>query len=269
MTKVKQKMEKPQYVKMHGLGNDFIIVDNRNGIHNISTADIVKLSNRKKGIGCDQFIILEYSDNTGVFMRIYNADGGEAGACGNATRCVAGLLMDKEGGNTKSIETTAGILHTERGKSNGYIRVDMGEPKFDWNLIPLSKKLDTSNIIIPEFPELGAGVAVNVGNPHIVFFVDDVEKIDIERIGKKIEINPLFPEKVNVGFVQYPTSLPDDVHLTVIMKLKVWERGVGITKACGTGACAALVAGVIKKFSCIINKRAENIYHVMEKNGKI
>ncbi|MGB0844214.1 MAG: diaminopimelate epimerase [Alphaproteobacteria bacterium] len=215
---------------MQGCGNDFVIVDGRVSDLSLTTQVIKRLSNRNFGVGCDQFIILKNAANADVFMDIYNTDGSSAEACGNATRCVANLmfeekLADDASGNI-SIETSAGVLKCR--KVGDLFEVDMGEPK------------DTATPL--NFPELNLiGTPVNVGNPHCVFYCDDVAKIDLGVIGPLIENDPRFPNKTNVEFVQICSRT------NVIQR--TWERGVGETLACGSGACAVAVAGVLRDFT--------------------
>ena len=222
-------MKKP-FIKMHGLGNDFVVLDSTKNQYNINKASIQLISNRRFGVGCDQVIEMRHSDKEDIYMKIYNADGTEAEACGNAARCIAGLLFASSPKKAVSIETIAGVLKAE-SEENGLIKVDMGKPKFFWKDIPLSMNINEIN-----FEELALknGLAINIGNPHIVFFVKDLDAIDINRIGPLIENNSLFPEKVNVEICQLENRKK--------IKVLVWERGAGNTLACGSGACAALVA---------------------------
>ena len=222
-------MKKP-FIKMHGLGNDFVVLDSTKNQYNINKASIQLISNRRFGVGCDQVIEMKHSDKEDIYMKIYNADGTEAEACGNAARCIAGLLFASSPKKEVSIETVAGVLKAE-SEENGLIKVDMGKPKFFWKDIPLSMNISEIN-----FEELALknGLAINIGNPHIVFFVKDLDAVDINRIGPLIENNLLFPEKVNVEICQLESRKK--------IKVLVWERGAGNTLACGSGACAALVA---------------------------
>lgn len=217
------------FTKMHGLGNDFAVFDHRDG-RPFAAAWARPIADRRTGVGCDQVIVLEPSLQADVFMRIYNADGSEAGACGNATRCVAMLVMGERAG-TVTIETISGLLPTVIDGVG--IEVDMGPVRTGWQDIPLDTAHDTKRLDFGVGP-LNGPVAVNVGNPHVVFFVEDVHKVDLDHLGPIIERHPLFPESVNVGLV---TVLAPDR-----LRYRVWERGVGITQACGSGACAALAA---------------------------
>jgi diaminopimelate epimerase len=222
--------------KMNGLGNDFVMLDARAHPLALKAAQIAAIADRNRGIGCDQVIALEPSDFADVFMRIWNADGGEVGACGNAARCVAALLVAERGSPHVSIETESGMLAATVAK-DGSVTIDMGTPRFAWNEIPLSQPFaDMRAVELPQFAGLGLGAAsmVNVGNPHCIFFVDDIEAHDLARFGPKLEHDPLFPERANISLAQVtgPSSL----------RLRTWERGAGLTRACGTAACAAAVA---------------------------
>ncbi len=222
-----------RFVKMHGLGNDFVVLDRRKINQSLNSDEVVLLADRRFGVGCDQLIELLPPKNPAadVWMQIYNSDGSVSGMCGNAARCIIGLLAGDH-----VIETSGG-LYNGRLEPNNQASINMGLPKRGWQEIPLAAPCDTDHVSFPEF-DLD-GVAVNVGNPHIVFFVDDVDAIDLEMIGPKIETHPLFPERVNVEFVQ----IIDEGHL----KMRVWERGAGITQACGTGATASFIAARVKK----------------------
>ncbi len=219
------------FIKMHGLGNDFVILDARQQAILIDARRAAALANRNTGVGCDQLILLETSASADVFMRIFNADGSEVSACGNATRAV-GLLL----GGSSTIETAAGVLTSDASAAG--ITVDMGAPSFAWDAIPLAYPLDTAALPV-SWDELAHGVAINVGNPHIVFFVDYTAAVDLAQLGPLIEHDALFPERVNVNIAQItgPSSI----------SLRVWERGVGETLACGTGACATAVAAIASK----------------------
>ena len=219
------------FLKMHGLGNDFVIFDGRTAPLSLSKEQIRTISDRHIGVGCDQLIIMEPSKQADVFMRIYNADGGQVASCGNATRCVAWILMEESGKDDITLETQAGQLSCKRIEGSR-ICADMGEPKFAWQDIPLSEPRDTLNLGI-SLGELFDPVAVSMGNPHAIFIVSDVDKIRVPKIGPVLENYPLFPERANISFAQ-----PINNHH---VKLKVWERGVGVTLACGTAACATLV----------------------------
>lgn len=222
-----------RYFKMNGCGNDFVIIDVRSrGALPLSPAQARAIADRKNGLGCDQIIAVERSIRGDAYMRIWNADGGEVDACGNATRCVAWLLLEEGGAVSRRIETGAGMLYAQRAGER-LITVDMGSPLLRWEEIPLARAMETSNLDFSAGGLSGPG-AVNMGNPHVVFFVDDVSAAAVAAIGASVEIDPLFPHRVNVGFAEVRS--PEQI------RLRVWERGAGLTKACGTGACAALVA---------------------------
>lgn len=224
------------FLKMQGLGNDFVIVEADRLPRAPTPTALRALADRRRGIGCDQVIVLAPADpaRADTFMRIYNADGSESGACGNATRCVGALLMLRLGRSACRIETLAGVLACNRADDEG-IRVDMGPARLAWTDIPLAAETDTLHVPVGLGP-LADGVAVNVGNPHCVFFVADAEAVPLETVGPALETDPLFPERANIEVVQ--VLAPDR------LRLRVWERGAGITQACGSGACAALVAAV-------------------------
>ena len=222
------------FIKMHGLGNDFVILDGRDGSLNLSRAVVRAISDRRTGVGCDQFIIMEPAQDPSadVFMRIFNTDGSSSGACGNATRCVASLVMKERGQSHVVVQTISGLLDCEN-LGGGLYRVDMGPARADWRDLPLSEARDTDNLAVEAGP-LKNAVGVNVGNPHAVFVVDDADAVDLATFGPVIETHPLFPERTNVEAVE----ILDRSRI----RLRVWERGAGITRACGSGACAALVA---------------------------
>jgi diaminopimelate epimerase len=221
-------MESAPFHKMHGLGNDFVIIDARVQKVEMTKARAHAIADRNTGIGCDQLILLEPSTTADVKMRIFNADGSEVEACGNATRCVA-LLLEKQA----RIETAAGILETVPQGSNA--SVTLNPPAFEWELIPLAMPMDSADMPVG-WDLLERPMAVNVGNPHVIFFVEDHDAIDLERLGPIIEHDPLFPDRINVNVatIAGPNAL----------NLRVWERGAGLTKACGTGACATAVAAI-------------------------
>jgi diaminopimelate epimerase len=234
------------FLKMNGLGNDFVVVETRNGEPFRPGADEVrKIASRGPGgIGCDQLIAIERSDRADAFMRIWNADGDEVSACGNATRCVGWLLLEATGGGVASIETRAGVLNASPAGPNR-VSVDMGPPLLRWDQIPLSEEMDTRGIELQigpiDAPLLHTPGCVNMGNPHVVFFTPDAESAPVLEMGPIIEHHMLFPEGVNVGFAQ--VLAPDRI------RFRVWERGAGMTRACGTGACAALVACARRKLT--------------------
>jgi len=228
---------KNRFIKMHGLGNDFIIFDARQQKLELTPERIRALSDRKTGIGCDQLIVMfaPQAPETDVFLKIYNADGGEVGACGNASRCIGKLLIEETGKVEVILETIADKLRARRGGSGLKVTVDMGEAQLDWKKIPLSSEQNTEKLPL-ELEGLKEPVAVSMGNPHAVFFVADAEKVPLEILGPQIEHHPLFPERTNVEVAQVLSS--DKI------RMRVWERGAGITQACGTGACATAVAAV-------------------------
>ncbi|HEU4476625.1 MAG TPA: diaminopimelate epimerase [Methyloceanibacter sp.] len=223
--------------KMNGLGNDFVVLDARASPLSLTAEALRTIADRNEGVGCDQIIALEPSRKADIFMRIWNADGGEVGACGNAARCVAGLMAAERGMPETSIETKSGVL-AARVNDDGRVTIDMGAPRFAWNEIPLAEPFhDTRRIELQigpiDAPVLHSPSVVNVGNPHALFFVDDVEAHDLARFGPMLEHHPLFPERANISLVQ--VLAPN--HL----KVRTWERGAGLTRACGTAACAAAV----------------------------
>ena len=220
--------------KMHGLGNDFVIIDARTESVMLTPARISEICDRNFGVGCDLLTVLENSENACVFARFYNADGSESASCGNATRCVADIIMQETGKDSCNIETENGVLACTRAE-NDMIAVDMGKPRLEWEQIPLSEEQDTLMIELSENSENPA-VAVNMGNPHCVIFVDDAETALVERMGPTIEHHPLFPERTNVEFVQVLEGNK--------LRQRTWERGVGETLACGSGACAVAVAAI-------------------------
>lgn len=229
------------FLKMHGLGNDFVVLDARAHAIALGAARVAAIADRHTGVGCDQLILIEpaKSATADAWMSIYNADGSEVGACGNATRCVAWLLMRQSGQAGAVIETRAGLLDAE-ARPGGQVAVDMGPARLDWRDIPLARPIDTLHLGIVAGP-LTDPVGVGMGNPHAVFFVDDVDAVDLSRLGPILEHDPLFPERANIEIVQ--------VLAPGRLRMRVWERGAGITQACGTGACATLVAAARRGLS--------------------
>lgn len=215
---------------MHGLGNDFIIVDERAMDAPLNRDKISAYSNRFTGVGCDQFIIIKNSDKADIAIEIYNSDGSKVGACGNASRCVVSLI-----GKDITIETDGAMISGK--KFDNEIQMNMGKPHFSWQSIPLAYAMDSANLPIA-WGELDHGFCVNVGNPHVIFFVDDNKRIKLDSIGPVIENDEAFPDRVNVNIA----SISDNE-----IDLRVWERGAGLTRACGTGACATAVAAISKK----------------------
>jgi diaminopimelate epimerase len=222
------------FTKMHGLGNDFVVIDRRKGGIALSAERLRAIGDRHRGVGFDQLVFIDPPSNgrADVAFRFHNQDGSEAGACGNGTRCVAAAVMAEAGRDTLAIETIAGLLHAEKRK-DGLYAVDMGPARLDWRDIPLTQACDTLALPIAAGP-LSEPVAVNMGNPHCVFFVPNAEAVALETYGPEIEHHPLFPERTNVEVASIAGRNR--------IRLRVWERGVGITLACGSGACAAAVA---------------------------
>ncbi len=223
-----------RFTKMHGCGNDFVVFDERSGSLGLTPARAAGIADRRRGVGCDQFIAIEKlpkGANADVFMRIRNPDGGEAGACGNATRCVAHLLAAESGRDRLVIRTVAGDL-TAEVFADGRVRVDMGPARLDWSDVPLAREMDTLHLDLAVGP-VADPVACSMGNPHATFFVPDLARVPVAELGPALEHDALFPDRANIGFVQM--LAPDR------LRLRVWERGAGLTLACGSGACAALV----------------------------
>jgi diaminopimelate epimerase len=229
-------MQPKDFIKMHGAGNDFVVLDLRDGSALPTAQEAVAIADRHRGIGCDQIILVGRS-RTGVAdfgLTFLNSDGSESGACGNGTRCVADLLMRERGTDHVALETAAGILDCARGR-DGRVTVDMGLARTEWRDIPLAEARDTLHLGIGEGP-VRDPAGVSMGNPHAVFFVPDVAAVPIETIGPKLERHKLFPQRANIGFAE--------IRARDRVRLRVWERGAGLTLACGSGACAALVAAV-------------------------
>ena len=228
-------MERPEFIKMHGLGNDFVILDARRRDIALGAERVRAIAHRRTGIGCDPLIVLRAPADgaADAAFSIHNADGGEVEACGNATRCVAWMAMEESGRDTALLETAAGTLAARRAGPLS-VTVDMGEPRFDWRDIPLASAEDTLHLPLSRGP-LADPAAVGMGNPHAVFFVDDLDAVDLAALGPSLEHDPMFPERANIGVAELRGE--DRI------RLRVWERGAGLTMACGTGACAALVAG--------------------------
>jgi diaminopimelate epimerase len=236
------------FIKMHGLGNDFVVLDGRTRPLALSPAQAQAIADRRTGVGCDQIIILEARQNAQaeLFMRILNADGSQTGACGNATRCVAALIMAETDRHQAVIETISGLLHC-KAVADGLVAVNMGPARLDWREIPTAHAIDTLHMGISEGP-LADPVGVSMGNPHAVFFVGDAEAVDLTVHGPRLEHHVLFPERCNIEVAEIIS--PERI------RMRVWERGAGITSACGTGACATLVAAVRRGLS---ERRAELI----------
>jgi len=225
--------------KMNGLGNDFVVIDARHRPIVIDEARARAIADRLTGIGCDQLIVLEPSKRADVRMRIYNNEGGEVESCGNASRCIADLLFDENHSTRATIDTKGGFLVAEKG-GDRLVTVDMGAPRFGWQDIPLAEPFhDTRHIELQvgpiDAPLIHSPSVVNVGNPHCIFWVKDLDVVDLAKVGPMLEHHPLFPERANISLARVDAH----DHIT----LRVWERGAGLTRACGTGACAAAVAG--------------------------
>ena len=225
--------------KMDGLGNDFVIIDQRSQNYNLTKDQIIKICDRNF-IGCDQLIFIQKSDEKDAGLEFYNSDGSISGACGNGTRCVADLLSKENNDKEIILWTSSGALKSQILDDN-LVETEIGVPKTNWNEIPLNQNLDTKNlnikIVNKNNIEHVGGTSVNVGNPHVVFFVDSIEDYDLKKIGPEIENHNYFPEKCNVTLAQVINKK--------LIKVKVWERGAGLTKACGTAACATAVAANI------------------------
>ncbi|MDC1129929.1 diaminopimelate epimerase [Candidatus Pelagibacter sp.] len=226
--------------KMDGLGNDFVIIDQRILDLNLSKDQIIKICDRSF-IGCDQLILIKKNGEIDVGLEFYNSDGSTSGACGNGTRCIADFLSKENNQKEITVWTSSGLLKSKI-LGNNLVETEIGIPKTNWEEIPLSRKLDTKDLGIEIIDKNNnkhiGGIAVNVGNPHIVFFVNDIESFDLKKVGPEIENHELFPEKCNVILAKVVNK--------DLIKVKVWERGAGLTKACGTAACATAIAGNIK-----------------------
>jgi diaminopimelate epimerase len=223
--------------KMDGLGNDFVIIDNRQKITNLTKDQIIKICDRNF-IGCDQLILIENGKSADAKLKFFNSDGGESGACGNGTRCIADFISRETNNKTIILNTFSGNLKSEI-LGNNIVTTEIGKAKVEWNEIPLSEELNTKNLNIKILDknnkEYFGGTAVNVGNPHVIFFVNELNNFDIKNIGPDIENHNFFPERCNVTIAQVINK--------DLIKIKVWERGAGLTKACGTAACATAFAG--------------------------
>ena len=235
--------------KMDGLGNDFIIFDGREKSVSLNKDQIVKISDRNN-VGCDQVIFIDKDEESNAFLKFYNPDGGEISACGNGSRCVAYLLMKENNNKEISLRTKNGVLQAKLNDENS-VSINMGQPNFKWNKIPLLKEMDYKNLKIKinstNNTWVEGGFSLSIGNPHIIFFVEDLKKFNLKEIGPKIENHNYFPENCNVTLA----AVKNKKHV----KVKVWERGAGLTKACGTAACATAVSGSILN----LNERSVNI----------
>jgi len=242
-----RSMSRP-FLKMNGLGNDFVVVEARSQPFAPSVSEVRGIADRADGIGCDQLIAIEASPRADAFMRIWNADGGEVEHCGNAARCVGWLILEAGGRDVARLDTPSGVLEIRRAGER-QVTIDMGAPRLGWQDIPLEEAMDTRGIELEVGP-LGAPImhtpgCVSMGNPHVVFFVPDAEAAPVREVGSMIEHHRLFPQRVNVGFAQ--------IKARDRIRLRVWERGAGLTRACGTGACAALVAAHRRAY---VNRKA-------------
>ena len=229
--------------KMDGLGNDFVIIDNRSNQIHLSNEQIVKICNREF-IGCDQLIIIKDNSETDASVEFFNSDGSPSGACGNGTRCVADLLSKEKKKNSITVTTESGNLNSKI-LGNNMVTTQIGVARTEWHKIPLSKNLDTKNLNIKildsDNKEFFGGMAINVGNPHLIFFIKNLEKFNIEKIGPQLEVHEFFPEKCNVTIAEVVNK--------DLIKVKVWERVAGLTKACGTAACATAMAGKLNNLT--------------------
>ena len=229
--------------KMDGLGNDFVIIDNRQKITSLSKEQIIKICDRNF-IGCDQLILIEKDNTVDARLKFFNSDGSESGACGNGTRCVADFISKEKGNKTIILATQSGNLKSKILENN-LVTTEIGIAKTKWNEIPLSNELNTKNLNIKindlSNNEYSGGTAINVGNPHVIFFVDEIKNFDISKIGPQIENHKMFPDKCNVTIAKVINKN--------LIKVKVWERGAGLTKACGTAACATAFAGTLNKLT--------------------
>ena len=220
------------FMKMHGAGNDFVVIDSRSR-GPVMTAGLAQaLGDRNRGVGFDQLAEITASNDADFGLVFWNSDGSQAGACGNATRCVSDYMMRGLGADSVSLVTARGRLRAERA-ADGRVWVNMGQPQLDWGSIPLSHEVDPLHLPLPGDP-----VAVGMGNPHCVFFVPDAETVDLATLGPQIELNPLFPQRTNVEFATLLSPCR--------LRMRVWERGTGITLACGSGACATAVAAHLR-----------------------
>ena len=228
--------------KMNGLGNDFVVVDRRARALALTPEAVRAVADRQAGIGCDQLIALDPSGSADVFMRIWNADGGEVAACGNAARCVAAVMADELGRADVTIETDDQVLGAHL-RPDDQVTIDMGTPRLAWDEIPLARAFDDTRQIDLQTgaPALQSPAVVNMGNPHAIYFVEDVDGVDLETLGPLLEHDKMFPERANISVAQ--VLAPDR------LRLRTWERGVGLTRACGTAACAAAVASIRRELT--------------------
>ena len=251
-------MNKLEAYKMDGLGNDFIIFDKRKKSISLTKDQIIKISDRNN-IGCDQVIFIDQDKSNNVFLKFYNSDGGEISACGNGSRCVAYLLMKENNSKDISLKTKVGILQAKLNDKN-LVSINMGQPNFEWKKIPLLNEIDNKNLKIKinslDKKEIVGGFSLSIGNPHVIFFVHDLNQFDLKTIGPALENHSYFPEKCNITLA----SIKNKKNI----KVKVWERGAGLTKACGTAACATAVAGAVLKLNerCVDIEFAEGLLNI-------
>jgi len=242
-------MNKIKAYKMDGLGNDFIIFDRRDNFFSLTKDQIIKISDRNN-IGCDQVIFVDKDKKNNASLKFYNSDGGEISACGNGSRCVAYLLTKENHADKIFLKTKVGVLEAKL-KNKNLVSINMGQPNFDWKKIPLVKDIDNKNLKIKikskDGKEIEGGFSLSVGNPHVVFFVENYNQFDLKKIGPIIENHIYFPERCNVTLA----TIKNKKHIIA----KVWERGAGLTKACGTAACATAVSGAVLK----LNERCVDI----------
>lgn len=220
-----------RFTKMHGCGNDFVVIDARTAPVRLSPAAVRRIADRHRGVGFDQLVLIEPAGDAAAALRFLNADGSESAACGNGLRCAARLLFDEGRATVIPIRVGDRRLRAER-LANGRIAAEMGTPSFDWREIPLAMPCDTAALPL-DVPGLPRAMAVSMGNPHAVFFVEGIEGIDVAGLGARLERHPMFPQRANIGFAEL--TAPDT------LRLRVFERGTGLTLACGSGACAAMV----------------------------
>ncbi len=223
------------FTKMHGLGNDFVVIDARQTGLQLTPEQSQFIAHRRFGVGCDQILVMQPAANAACFMQVINSDGTIDSICGNGIRCVASLLMAESSQDQVVIETKKGLHPIER-TADGLIRVNMGQPLFEWDQVPLNAPQDTLHLIVPDMPQLPPGVTQSIGNPHTVFFVEDADAVPLAEWGEALENHPIFPERSNIEFCH--------IMGTDRIRMRVWERGSGITMACGSGACSVLVAAV-------------------------
>ena len=252
-----------KFLKMHGIGNDFIIFDGRNKI-SFNSSIAKEIANRRTGIGCDQIIIIQNSSKgCDIKLLFFNSDGTEAEACGNGTRCVSKFIMNEKNQDNLKIETHSGLLNAWIDKSDNLTVVDMGIPKFLWNEIPLAKNVNNENVYLGGLSPNNA-FCLSIGNPHAVIFVNSLEKYRLEEFGSKLEKHSIFPDGANISLVE--------IHNERKIKVKVWERGAGMTMACGTAACASVVAGHKKKVladKCEVNLDGGKLFVEIDKYNHI